>query len=345
MRLAGLALAALIGLAAGAAEAFQTEARRSFGETAAPRTLGILSTTDIGILAPVIEAWLDVNPGVRVDYTLASSQEVHRAVDDEGLAFDVVISSAMDLQMKLANDGLARPLDPDVLAGLPGWARWRDRLVAVAQEPVTVLLSPRALDAGEPVPRSRRDLLALLRDHPERFRGRVGTYDPAVSGAGYLFATQDARNSDTYWRLAEVMGRLDARRYCCSGDMIDAVKAGDLLLAYNVLGNYAAVHGGGDTGLMVIEPEDYTLVLLRTALVPARAEAPELGASFIRFLLSRPGQELASGAGGLPAIDAAAFETRPHLRPIRLDPGLLAHLDRLTRNQFLAEWRAAMEQP
>ncbi|NEX47172.1 ABC transporter substrate-binding protein [Pseudotabrizicola algicola] len=333
----GLMLCALPALA------FDIEATQDFGPEAPLQRLSVLSTTDTAILEPVITAWLERNPGLGLRYVMASSQEVYRAIAEEGAAFDLVISSAMDLQMKLANDGHALALPADLVAGQPVWARWRDLLVSVAQEPVVLILSDSALRAGEEVPRTRRDLIALLRDNPERFRGRVGTYDPAESGAGYLFAAQDARLSDTFWRLAEVMGRLDARLYCCSVDMIEAVRAGQLLVGYNVLGLYALA--GHSEGLTVVELEDFTLTLLRTGLVPRMAPEPEAAVGFLRYLLSQEAQALIARGSGLAAVEAAAFERNPHLRPIRLDPGLLANLDPVSRQRFLAEWRAAMEQP
>jgi iron(III) transport system substrate-binding protein len=335
-----------LGLALGLcppAMAFEVEAVRDFGPASAAQVVQVLSTTDIAILEPVIAAYLARNPGLGLKYVVASSQEVHRAIADEAAGFDLVISSAMDLQVKLANDGFALPLPAELTAAQPAWARWRNLLVSVAQEPVVLILSDTALQPGEEVPRTRRDLIALLRDNPDRFRGRVGTYDPAQSGAGYLFAAQDARLSDTFWRLAEVMGRLDARLFCCSGDMIDEVRAGRLLVGYNVLGSYALAKGA--KGLTVVELEDFTLTLLRTALVPRQSERPELATGFLRFLVSPEGQSLIAEGAGLPAVEAAAFDRNPHLRPIRLDPGLLANLDAVSRQRFLAEWRAAMEQP
>lgn len=202
-----------------------------------------------------------------------------------------------------------------------------------------------ALAGGLAVPRTRRDLITLLRDHPDRFRGRIGTYDPETSGAGFLFATQEARQSDAFWRLAEVMGRLDARLYCCTSDMLDALASGALLVAHNVLGSYAAAETAEQSPLITVELEDFTLMLLRSALVPAHAPAPGLGAEFLRFLLSGEGRRLFAEAARLPPIDPSAFARATHLRPIRLDPGLLVPLDRMMRRQFLEEWTAAMVQP
>ena len=342
--LRGLIAAALIALAV-PVQPFEKEDGRRFGPDDAAQTLSVLATTDIAFFAPLAEAFLARTPGVALRYVQASSQEVHRAIDGENAAFDLVISTAMDLQMKLANDGFAQALPADLVDALPGWARWRDRLVSIAQEPVVLLIAESALPDGQAPPRSRRDLIALLRDHPATFDGRIGTYDPRISGAGYLFLTQDARMSDSIWRLAEVMGRLNARLYCCSGDMIAGLLSGDLLVGYNVLGSYAAANMPTGSGVRTVMLEDFTITLQRTALVPVTAQSPDLGADLLRFLLSPRGQAIQAQATGNATIPPERFAAQPWLRPIRLDPGLLSSLDTMTRQRFLAEWTAALDQP
>lgn len=336
-----LFLAAALSFLAGTVQAFEVEDERVFG-TGAEAELSVLSTTDTEIFAPLIAAFLQQRPELRLRYVVASSQEVYRAIHDEGAQFDLVISSAMDLQMKLANDGFAAGYNSDLVAGLPGWARWRDRLFGFALEPVVLLASRRALE-GLAMPRTRRDLIDLLRANPARFNGRIATYDPHVSGAGYLFATQDARQTDAFWRLAEVMGRLNARLYCCSGDMIDDLESGDLALAYNVVGSYAVTRLPDAPDIEVIEPEDFTVALLRTAFIPKGAAQADLGGALLDFMLGGRGRDLIDGSADLPPLDQTALP--PHLRPIRLDPGLLVYLDRIKRQNFLAEWDAAMTQP
>lgn len=336
----GLMLAGLL-----PAHGFEVEEEASF---AAPgpevAVLRVLSTTDTQIMAPVIVGFQAANRGITVHYTVANSQQVQAAIVTDGAAYDLVISSAMDLQMQLANDGFALPWQSERTTALPGWARWQDTLFAFAQEPV-VLIAARSVFDGLAPPRTRRELTALLRDYPERFRGRIGTYDPERSGAGYLFVTQDARLSDTFWRLAEVMGGLEPVLYDSTAPMINDLKAGRLVLAYNVLGSYAAPRLAGDDSTMLIELEDHTLTLLRTALIPRTANAPALGGTFLDYLLGPSGRALIASEAGLPPIDEAALAAQPHLRPIRLDPGLLVYLDALKRRAFLEEWRAALIQP
>lgn len=200
-------------------------------------------------------------------------------------------------------------------------------------------------------PRNREELISLLRDDADRFMGRVGTYDVRRSGGfGYLMATQDSRNSEAFWRLMEVMGgRLDARLYCCSGDMIRDVASGDLALAYNVLGSYARSQQEAVPGFRIVEMEDYLSVMLRTALIPpANATEPEAARDLVDFLLQlrrRPPDLVA--ASGLPSINGG--ETPPQanaaLRPIRFGPpGLLVFLDQLRRENFLRSWESSLVQ-
>ncbi len=314
-----------------------------FRAAGAARELHILSTTDTDVFAPLIAAYQQRAPDVTIRYVVASTQELFRVLRDGEAGFDLAISSAMDLQMKLVNDGFARTHRSGETAALPGWARWRDQLFAFAQEPVVLALSHRALE-GLPRPATRGDLIRLLRQYPDRFAGRIGTYDPRASGAGYLFATQDARQSDTYWRLAEVMGGLDPRLYQSTGEMIGDLKAGRLALAYNVLGSYLSgqLRGWDDGGM--VELRDYTHVLLRTAFVPAAAQRPAEGAAFLDFMISQAGQQRLAETTGLPPIDEAALSAAPHLRPIRLDLGLLVYVDPVKRRNFLSEWAAAVIQ-
>lgn len=337
-------LAWLMVLFGGAATAFEFEEETVFAGAPGGAELRILSTTDTEVFAPLIAAFRAVHPELTLRYTVANSREVFAALSEDEAPFDLVISSAMDLQMKLANDGYGVRHISEQTQSLPGWAKWGDLLFAFAQEPVVWIVS-RAGFEGLPMPRTRADLIRVMRDNPARFAGKIGTYDPVRSGAGYLFATQDARQSDTSWRLAEVMGGLNPQLFTSSSQMIAGVQSGELVLVYNVLGSYATTRlaQGGDG--VVIEAQDFTHILLRTALIPRTAPNPMLGAEFLDFLLSEEGQRLVEDETGLPRINEVALAASPHLRPIRLDPGLLVFVDPLMRQRFLEEWEAAVVQP
>ena len=322
--------------------AINIEERRVFGD--AVRSVRVLSTIDVDIIAPVFEDFLKSGANLSIDYQTASSQDVYDAITQDRAKFDMVISSAMDLQMKLANDGFASSLSDQSLAQVPAWARWRDVLVALAQEPVVTVLNRDAF-SGAPIPETRTELAAILRENPDRYRGMLGTYDPMKSGAGYLFASQDARYSDTFWRLAEIMGGLRAQLYATSSSMIEDVATGKIAMAYNVVGSYAMARLAGNTNVQILEFKDFTHILLRSALIPASAENKQDAEILLAYLLSDAGQTAIEELAQLPRISEQGLMSRPHQKPIRMDPGLLVFVDPIKKQRFLAEWSAAVLQP
>ncbi|EBA15701.1 hypothetical protein RSK20926_13759 [Roseobacter sp. SK209-2-6] len=323
--------------------AFEAEAQRRFGPLEAETVLKVLSTTDTALLAPLLEDFLATHPQTALDYYELGSADLMQAVITDASGFDIAISSAMDLQVKLANDGYTLRHRSNLTQAMPGWANWRDHVFGFSQEPATVILSPRAFEGLE-LPRRRQDLITLLRRHPERFSGRIGTYDAAASGLGYLFATQDARTSDGFWRMMEIFGSLDLRLYCCSGTMIEDVARGDLALAYNVLGSYAEARSDLSGQVLILEPQDYTNMMLRSAVILRDTAEPGLAGELVDHLL-----EAAWSPEGNPAYPFHRYpvrngaESAPY-RPIQMGPGLMVYLDRLKRQRFLREWHSAVEQ-
>lgn len=338
----GLSLLAQFGLAQiSLAQDIEIEAQRSYpGST--NRVVRVISTADLEVFEPFLLRFQTTRPDIGIDYIVTSSTELHRAIT-QNLAFDLAISSAMDLQFKLANDGLAQSYQSSVTEELPVWASWRDLIFAFTSEPAVVVIY-RADFEGGPPPATRQDLIALLRENTDQFQGRVGTYDVRDSGLGYLFATQEARSTDAYWRMTEVMGRLDPQLYCCSAQMIDDVASGRLAMAYNVLGSYAAQRIEEDDRLAILELEDFANVMLRTALIPAAAQNTQDAGALLDALL-REGMREDADAWVLPPLSDTRDPEPAAFGPIRLGPGLMVNLDQLNRRTFLDAWESAMEQP
>jgi len=258
------------------------EDRRVFKDAKAKTTLRIISSTDTDLFAPLIEAFVARNPDIAIEYLVTGTADIDRRIRKTPDAFDIAVSSAMDLQFKLTNDGYALKLDS---VSHPAWAEWRQSLFAFTSEPAAIVIN-RAAFEGLPIPRSRQELIEAMRARPDVFRGRIGTYDVRQSGLGYLFATQDARSSETFWRLMEVMGGLDARLYCCSGDMIDDLTNGTIVVAYNVLGSYAEARAESQTILETVLPSDFPTTMMRTALVSKETDEPAVAQRFIQFLVT-----------------------------------------------------------
>lgn len=313
------------------------EDRQVFNGAHAKTTLRIISSTDTDLFAPLIEAFVAGNPDIAIEYLVTGTADIDGRFRKTPEAFDVAISSAMDLQLKLTNDGYASKLTG---VSQPAWAHWRQSLFAFTSEPAAIVIN-RAAFEGLPIPRSRQELIEVLRMRPDVFRGRVGTYDVRKSGLGYLFATQDARASETFWRLMEIMGGLDVQLYCCSGDMIDDLTDGTIAVAYNVLGSYAEARAESRDSLEIVLPADFPTTMMRTALVSRASTRQAAAEKFIRFLVahqSSPNEETRL----LPSLHDRANGTERAI--IALEPALMTFLDTLKRNKFLLEWESALIQ-
>ncbi len=340
MRYACLAL--ILTFLAGVSSALEVEDHRRYPGTG-DEELRVISTADLEVFEPYLLAFQAARPDLTIDYTVASSAELHRAIRN-GAVFDLALSSAMDLQFQLANDGYAQRHQSDRTLALPNWAKWRDLIFAFTAEPAVMVLSTERF-AGLPVPTTRQELVGVLRQHPDVFAGAIGTYDVRESGLGYLFATQEARSTDAYWRLSEVMGRLEPQLYCCSGQMIDDVTEGKLALAYNVLGSYAADRLARASGgkVQVLSMQDFGNVMLRTALIPSNATNPDAAGLMIDMLIDL-GLRSTPENWPLPPLNQVGIDHAAGFSQIRLGPALMVYLDPLNRRAFLSEWENAMVQ-
>ncbi len=324
----GLLAAATLGL----------PARRS----GAAQEVNVWSTTDRPIAQPLIEDFERRHPGLRVDYLQLGSLELAaRFESEEGRAADVLWSSAMDLQVKLVNDGhAARHLSPHA-AALPRWAVWKHEAYATTSEPVGIAYH-RGLWDERALPRSHAALAARLQAEQPRFDQRVASYDIERSGLGYLLAAQDSLATPQYWTLVRALGACRALLQADTGSMLEDIAAGRTLLAYNVLGTYVEAAARMRPELAIVYPRDYTLLAARVAFVARHAPHPDAARAWLDHLLSPRGQQvLASDCGLTPVLPGAGAPHRlgEAARPIAIGPGLLAHLDRSKHSAFLGRWR------
>ena len=318
--------------------AVEWEDRKSFEGSTTSSTIRILSTADTNVFSPIVESFLKDNTNLTIEYLVAGSSDVYTEFQQSSDRYDIVISSAMDLQLKLVNDGFA--LRADDLQH-PEWAQWRQSLFGFTLEPAAIVINKSAFE-NFPIPQSRQEMIEILRSHTSTFKGRIGTYDVRVSGLGYLFATQDARSSETYWRLTEIIGSLDVRLYRGSGKMIDDLTVGKIAIAYNVLGSYADARADIADKIEVILPSEFPTTMMRTALISAQSTKQSAAISFVRYLISAQWGGPNELSKTLPSLQHAPDSLQRSA--IALDPGLMIFLDRLKRQNFIDEWERAMIQ-
>lgn len=317
--------------------------------------LVIYSATDTAAIAPLLNHYQATHPDQPITYREFHTRDLYELmVADPDPVPDIVISSAMDLQVDLVNRGLAQAADLTNLGRLPDWSHWRSELFGFTFEPAAIAYNPSLLSDAD-FPRTHQALASYIRGNQDTLFGRVGTYNVGRSGIGYLYATQELVQGLEGQRMTEVLGRAGAQVYCCTSEMLDAVARGDLVLATNVIGSYALAYATKDPRIKIGLMDDYNLVMSRSAFIPRGAAHPLEAAEFIDFLISAEGQNLMATESELIPIRPSAYLHTPALDliaehdgtflPIPLRPSLLTYLDRLKMERFLNSWLDAVQVP
>ncbi len=357
-RLFGLALCCLAPLGARAELSLFAAPDARAAAAGGGRELVIYSSLDTGLARPLIEAFQTRNPDIAVVYEDLLTGALHDRIVAEsrdakgGGTADFAFSSAMDLQVKLANDGFAQAVETPATDDWPDWANWRDTAYALTYEPAVFAYHIPSFTGNAP-PATRAELVGWIAAHPEQARGRIGTYDIARSGVGYLFLARDQELFPKIWEIVAAMGQAGVQQFATSGMLLDRIGDGRLALGYNLLGSYAAEAARQNPDIGLILPRDFTVVVSRVALVPKAARSPQLGADFLAFLMSPEGQSLLSRTLRLPAVSLeVAGQPGPagglgdlsglRLKPVPVSPGLLAYLDQASRKRLIARWNRTL---
>lgn len=324
---------------------------RGNGQT---QILVVYSSLEQVLAKPLIEVFQSINANVEIHYYDLQTIDIYERVisesDHQQKTADIVISSAMDLQFKLANDGYATAVN-QTEPSWPNWAKWQDSVFGLTFEP-SVIIYNRDLFKDKTPPANRAELKNMLLDEKSDFFGQIGSYDIERSGLGFLFLARDNEHDRNIWDLVRAFGSSGVKLYNTSSSILERVGDGRLALGYNILGSYAQSGSLNNPNIGIILPQDYTVVMSRMALVPYHAQNPAMGSRFLRFLMSETGQQIMAEELKLPAVHPAIQSTNTatgfsekfgdRLRPISIGPGLVAYLDQVKRARFVKNWNRAL---
>lgn len=324
----------------------------------AENPLHIYSSLDVHIAAPLILGFQQENPDVTVYYGEMLTGEINDRIvtetDAGGTTADFAFSSAMDLQVKLANDGYAQEAIAPDSAHWPRWANWRNTAYALTFEPA-VLVYNRAAFADRPPPATRAELEDWLVRGGAGLYGRIGTYDIEKSAVGFLFLARDQDQFPDIWSFVRAMGQAGVQQFATSKDILQRLSDGRLQVGYNLMGSYAADWARSHPEVGLILPRDFTVVVSRIGLVPRAAARPDLGTRFLAFFMSRAGQTIVAEKLRLPAVSLTVSDSNTaramqdalsaELRPVTVSPGLLVYLDQAKRRRLIDRWRAETHAP
>ncbi len=194
----------------------------------------VYSTTDLNEVTGFLRMFRARYPKINLRYEHMTSKEVYDRFLRERArnqpSADVLWNSAMDLQIKLVNDGYAQAYSSPEKPFLPSWASWKNQAYGVTAEPIVIAYNKRLLPRSD-VPKTHDDLERLLRTKTQALTGRVATYDIEASSTGFLFFTQDEQINYDTWNLLKAMGRTKPRFYVAGDEMLKLVSSGEVLIA------------------------------------------------------------------------------------------------------------------
>lgn len=322
------------------------------------RTLVVYSSLDVPLAKPMIDGFQRANPDVAVRYEDLLTTDIYDRVVAEtdagkGTA-DIAFSSAMDLQVKLANDGYAQESRLPLSDRWPRWANWRDTAYALTFEPaVFVYHKPSFKDV--PPPATRGQLVDFLRTQGDKIYGRIATYDIERSGVGFMFMARDQEQYPDIWSVIRAMGAAGVKLYSTSSAILERIADGRFVLGYNILGSYAADWAARDTDVGIVLPKDYTVVMSRIGLVPTGSHSPDLGRRYLEYFMSAEGQTVMARELEIAAVNPEVSGENTanrmqevlgaQLRPVPVSPGLMVYLDQVKRMRLIERWNAALRSP
>lgn len=319
------------------------------------RVLTVYSSLDEPLAKPMITGFQHANPDVAIRYEDMLTGEIYdrivRETDAGKKTADFAFSSAMDLQVKLSNDGYAQVSNLPMSGRWPKWANWRNTAYALTFEPA-VFVYHKPSFKHEPVPSSRAEFVDYLRRKGNAVYGRIGTYDIERSGVGFLFMARDQEQFGDIWSVIGAMGSAGVKLYSTSSAILERVADGRFVLGYNILGSYAADWAARHPDVGIVLPKDYTVVMSRIGLVPQAAADPELGRQYLSFFMSKEGQTIMARELQIPAVspEVAGDNTAntmqellgAQLKPVPVSPGLMVYLDQVKRARLIAHWNEVL---
>ncbi|MDH6024541.1 ABC transporter substrate-binding protein [Vibrio splendidus] len=310
-------------------------------------------------MKPLLDDFQRRNPEITVRYQAMSSNVLDAHIRDQKPDQpDITISSVMDLQLRLVNDGYALPYQINVpgygsQSGIvPHWSQWRNELFGFSYEPAVIVFNESFLE-GKEVPLSRVELLSFIRLHSEELMGKIGLFDIRDVGIGYLLWSFERAQTSNYGQFLELFNLHHARTFDSSASMLQALTDGDIAIAYNIMGSYANSWESKHKDVVIVAANDYTPVVIRTAFINKTTPRLEQAQAFIDYLFSYSGQKLMAKETNMPPVrtdiksakSAAVLREQfaNQLKPLPLDVSLLIFSDQSKKSLVITEWESALK--
>ncbi len=283
-------------------------------------------------------------PAVRLQFIDGVSTDLHTqflGLQAQGLAPpDVIWSSAMDLQMELVQQGHAQPHRSPHAPAMPDWARFEDLAFCTTLEPLVSLRHAQDLGPGEAIT-TVAELADLMARRPALLLNRMVCLDIEANGMGFLAMLVARQSADAFERFIQLAAALKPKGHGSNPPLVQALATRQAVLAFPVLGSFAARAVQTHPELAVCDSPADRLGLSRVALIPQRAPHPAQAACFVDFLLSPAGQACMHEDGLFPICDQGQGKGLPPMsvKPLSIQAGFGPWLDPQARQALRQDWR------
>ncbi|HUP27731.1 MAG TPA: ABC transporter substrate-binding protein [Chloroflexia bacterium] len=307
---------------------------------------------------PVLEGFNAKYPWIKVTTSDLGAYEVFERYYTESAGnartADMIFTTAPDGWINFAKKGGVDPYLSKEDANLPAAAKIDKGLYAVSIDPMVFIWNKKLLT--DP-PKTMAELIAQIQKDPNKYAGKLVSYDAAGEGFGYgLNWYYTKAKGDEGWKNLEVIGSTKPKILTSGGKMIDSVVAGETILGYfvsniTVQPRIAAAKEILDYSFV----PDAQVVAVRGMAVTKAAKSPNSAHLLLDYILSPEGQ-VAFAKGGLTAYRADVADKAPlHLSLVSKAVGgddklIYAHpdaelADPAKHDEFLARWKKALQRP
>ncbi|WP_413739076.1 ABC transporter substrate-binding protein [Sodalis sp. RH21] len=300
-KLASLAVAAVLSLPGTAARA--APAADIVAASKSEQRLLIYSNMGTDNWNPIIKGFNQLYPWIKVEtLNLGASEPISRYEAETGTGVnsaDFIVTGSISDWIRFADKKLAADYATSEDAALPDWSKPFPGVYTFSTDPMVLGYNKLLLGADQQ-PDTFAGFTKVVVDHPELFKGKIGSYGADGFGGSINWAFV-RHHGDKAWQWLDAIGP-SVKAGDGSGAMIEKLTRGENTAVYFLSG--PVVMPKMDAGLDQVITWKYitdgTPVFMRGMAITAKAKNLNSAKLMLEYLLSADGQVAVSQAGFMP---------------------------------------------
>ncbi len=255
---------------------------------------------------PILEGFNKLYPWIKVEtLNLGASEPISRYEAETGTgnaSADFIVTGSISDWIRFSDKKLAADYKSSEDPNLPDWSKPFPGIYTFSTDPM-VLGYSKLLLSDEQQPDSFEGFVKVISEHPELFKGKVGSY--GVDGFGgsinWAFVRQ---HGDKAWEWFDKIGP-SVKAGDGSGPMIEKLSRGEYTAVYFLSGPVVMpkMGAGLDQVISWKYMSDGTPVFMRGMSITAKAKNMNSAKLLLDYILSPEGQVAVSKAGFMPYRD------------------------------------------